>query len=97
VRVAKEGYNQIRMEDIRGRVVACVTRVVSARRGAPVEVTASTPLKDHLDSFRLVQLVVALEEEFGLRFARKDLLDGRHWRTAEDVCALLRRGAGSRS
>lgn len=67
---------------------AVVARL-GARLATPVaRLTPTTPLTSlAVDSFELVELVIDLQEEFGVRFSQAELVGAR---TLGDLVALLR-------
>ena len=75
------------------RVLECIQRQLKVDRRAPVTLDSGSRLRDFLDSFSLVQLVVSLEDEFLVKFTARDLVSPEEWETPDSVTLLLKKVA----
>ena len=70
------------------RIIKCISNLLKGSRRTVPTLTPTTPVKQYLDSFNLIQLVSLLESEFGVTFEYIDLVES-NWISPASIAEVI--------
>ena len=74
--------------DTETRIIKCIGDLLKGTRKSIPSLSPTTPVKEYLDSFSLIQLVSLLEGEFGVTFEYIDLVES-NWVSPATIAQVI--------